>query len=172
MERAQVCLQDHAKPGSALYLVCPCIALRRASRAVTNLYDLVLSPTGLKATQFITLQIIDSYGEVAQCKFAREYGRSPETLSRSLAALRAKNLLELCADPARRERVYRLTPAGKRLLQAATVYWNRAEARLRQVLTDEQMSLVLSLADSVTSAAHEAERLKASNTSLAASASI
>ena len=43
--------------------MCPCIAMRRASQAVTNLYDLVLSPIGLKATQFITLQIVDSYGE-------------------------------------------------------------------------------------------------------------
>lgn len=41
-----------------------CILVRRASRAVTHLYDLVLAPTGLKATQFVLLRAIEQHGEI------------------------------------------------------------------------------------------------------------
>src|SRR5579885_1798914 len=57
-------------------------AVRTASRAVTQFYDLVLAPTGLKATQFVILQAIRSAGEIAQCDFAREFGIEVPTLSR------------------------------------------------------------------------------------------
>lgn len=51
--------------------ICACTALRRANRTVCHLYDQVLAPTGLKATQFMILQVIAETGEIAQCDLAR-----------------------------------------------------------------------------------------------------
>src|SRR5579872_1630326 len=39
---------------------CVCANLRRANRAVTHLFDLVLAPTQLRVTQFILLRAIAS----------------------------------------------------------------------------------------------------------------
>src|SRR5215831_2658617 len=63
-------------------------ALRTATRAVTQFYDLVLAPTGLKTTQFVILQEINAAGEIAQCDFAREFGIAVPTLSRRFGGLR------------------------------------------------------------------------------------
>jgi hypothetical protein len=57
----------------ALDCRCACAMLRRAARSVTQFYDLVLSPCGLKATEFVSLKIIHDAGEIAQCDFAREH---------------------------------------------------------------------------------------------------
>lgn len=72
----------------------PVMVLRMASRAVTHLYDLVLSPTRLRATQFIILQAIATAGEIAQWRLAQEYGISNDTLSRRLATLRRSGLIQ------------------------------------------------------------------------------
>ena len=83
--------ESHARSES--HLQGPCAALRRASRAVTHLYDLVLSPTGLKVTQFIVLRAIAEKGEIAQWRLAEEHGIADETLSRRLATLRKSGLV-------------------------------------------------------------------------------
>jgi DNA-binding PadR family transcriptional regulator len=45
---------------------CLCNALRRASRAVSRLYDEELRGTGLRTTQYSLLSLLDRAGEVRQ----------------------------------------------------------------------------------------------------------
>ena len=68
--------------------VCACANLKRATRAICHLYDLVLSPTQLKVTQFTMLRSIAEAGEIAHCDLARRALGSEETFSRRLAAAR------------------------------------------------------------------------------------
>lgn len=142
-----------------------CILFRRAGRAVTHLYDLVLSPSGLKATQFVLLRAIECHSRISQSRLAEEYGMSPETLSRRLATLRRAGLIELQVTASLAGgRLYRLTAAGSRKLQDATPYWLRAQERLRAILGGKQWNLILASADQVAVAAKKAETAKIVNT--------
>ncbi len=117
------------EPNAAL---CACLATRRAARAVTQLFDVVLAPTGLKATQYLLLQTIAEQGEIAQCDLAREYVASTETLSRRLASMRRAGWIRLQVSGKRREHVYAITNEGSRVLAEAAPFWARAQSRLAQ----------------------------------------
>ena len=147
-------------PNDIPYLDSPFVALRSASRAVTQLYDLVLSPIGIKASQFDTLRTVAAFGQVKQCDLARAYARSPETLSRSLASLRAKGLLEVRFDRAHREQSYAITAAGRQVLQQAGPSWQHAEMRLQQSLGDVESVLLSRIANRAVEAARQAEHLR------------
>lgn len=142
----------------------PCAALRRASRAVTHLYDLVLAPTGLKSTQFIILRAIYDSGELPQWRFADEYGVSDDTLSRRLAILRKLGYVthRIGCHPAG-ARLYRLTPLGVERYKEALPYWRRAESRLLCTLGESGLKSLLSAAETATVTAAAAESLKQCN---------
>jgi DNA-binding MarR family transcriptional regulator len=143
--------------------LCACAELRRAARAATQLYDLVLQPVGLKATQFFALRSIDEAGEIAQWKFARDHTVAVETLSRRFAALRKKGLITMRTGANHGERLYALTEKGKEFLNQAMPYWERAQQRLRQSLGDFDFQNLLRLCESTVAAAHNAEQMRATN---------
>jgi DNA-binding MarR family transcriptional regulator len=142
---------------------CACAALRRASRCVTQLYDLVLAPCGLKCTQFISLRAIDDAGEIAQYQFARQYAVAVETLSRRLGALRRKALVKVRTGTRHGEQIYSLTEEGKKLLNEARPYWERAQERLKTVLGEADWNLLFSITDRAADAALQAEKLRLRN---------
>jgi DNA-binding MarR family transcriptional regulator len=128
---------------------------------------LVLSPSGLKATQFVILQAIAQKGEITQAQLAEQYGLSPETLSRRLATLRRSGLLELQRASARGGgRSYRLTAAGLNQLRIAFPYWRRAQERLRAALGLSLWEAALANAKQVVAAAYAAERARTTNHNL------
>jgi len=146
-----------------LYAPCGCAALRRAARVTTQLYDLVLQPCGLKATQFFALRSIGEAGEIAQWRFARENAIAVETLSRRFAALRKRGLITSRIGEKHGERIYSLTEKGKEALLQALPYWERAQSRLRQTIGDTDWKTLLTLCDRTVAAAHEAEQLRTRN---------
>jgi DNA-binding MarR family transcriptional regulator len=142
---------------------CACAALRRAARATSQFYDLVLQPSGLKATQFFALKSICEAGEIAQWRFSRQNAIAVETLSRRFAALRKKGLVTARIGGNHGERIYALTEQGKEALKQAMPYWQRAQKRLRQTLGEPQLHALLRLCESAVEAAQKAERLPATN---------
>jgi DNA-binding MarR family transcriptional regulator len=136
--------------------ICACASLRRASRAVNHLYDLVLAPTGLRISQFLILCAISESDEIAHCDLARRFFASEETFSRRLASARKAGWVQMNVD-ARRRRVYRLTEAGYALLRLALPNWERAQERLCRQLGEEDWSALVALAERVTMAAAAAE---------------
>jgi DNA-binding MarR family transcriptional regulator len=138
--------------------------MRRASRAVCHLYDLVLAPTRLKSSQFIMLHAIAQAGQIAHCDLATLLAASEETLSRRLAAARRVQWVEMWVDK-RRRHVYRLTEAGAGVLAAAMPYWERAQERLRREMGDPGWATLAPTAETVVQAAMRAENAPARNTS-------
>lgn len=147
---------------SCTYNPCTCATLRRASRAVTQLYDLVLVPANVKATQFIILKGIHEAREIAQCRYAKENGIAVETLSRRFASLRRKGLLQMRVGE-HGERLYALTKKGDQLFSQALPYWERAQARLMARLGENDSRSLLAICDRVWHAAHEAEEFRTRN---------
>lgn len=150
--------------GSSLLVSDPCAALRRATRAVTHLYDLVLAPTGLKSTQFILLNAIYTHGEIAQWRLASEYGLGDDTLSRRLAVLRNASLITFrIGHEHPGERLYRMTELGVSRFTSLLPAWQRAQERLRVVMGNEQLEQLLTLAGAVAVHAQKAETVRLVN---------
>lgn len=141
----------------------PCAALRAANRAVSQLYDLVLSPTGLKATQFVILHAIYEKGEIAQCEFARNHAVAVETLSRRFSGLRSKGYIQVRTGDRHGERIYSLTQKGREVLIYAGPYWERAQERLRKMLGENDWRATRQLMDRVRIAALGAVELRTEN---------
>jgi DNA-binding MarR family transcriptional regulator len=142
---------------------CFCLAARQAARAVTDLYDLVLSPAGLKATQFTLLRAIAQQGGLSQQQLGSELAVAPETMSRRLAALKAAGWIELKALQTGRGRVYVLTESGRARIHDASAYWNRAQARLRLCLGPRDWRTAIALLAKVVAAARRAEAARIPN---------
>ena len=136
--------------------LCVCASLRRASRAICHLYDLVLAPAGIKTTQYILLHAIFEAGEFAHCDLARDFAAAEETLSRRLASARKAGWVRMTVD-ARHRRMYQLTKEGRVILEIATPYWERAQLRMRRELGELDWDIVGAFAERVTQAAIRAE---------------
>lgn len=121
----------------ALDTECVCSLTRRAARSVTQLYDVVLAPIGIKATQFILLRAISEAGQIAQWQLSKDLSIAVETLTRRLATMRRAGWIELHSGTDRREHLYSATPLGRQQLDRALPFWHRAQERLREQLGDQ-----------------------------------
>lgn len=136
--------------------VSACASLRRANRAVSHLYDLVLAPTGLRGTQYIILRTIEHAGEIAHCDLARMFAASEENFSRRLASARTAGWVRMKVGK-RHRRVYCLTEQGRKLLEVTTPYWQRAQERMRLEMGDLDWAMLSDFADRITQCALRAE---------------
>jgi DNA-binding MarR family transcriptional regulator len=117
-------------------LPCACANLRRAARAVTQLYEEQLRESGLRATQFTLLQALGITGPITQGDLGGLLALDSTTLTRSLKPLVRREWVRSQAGEDRRERHFELTAAGRRELDRAQPQWERAQQRLRKVLGD------------------------------------
>jgi DNA-binding MarR family transcriptional regulator len=129
----------------AMGRACACYNLRRASRAVTQVYDAYLEEVGLKATQLTILAVLahrDPPEPVTTLAEALVLEQS--SLSRNLAVLERMGFVAIAKGPTdRRERVPTLTRAGRAALARGYPAWRRAQAALEGALSpsrlDDQM---------------------------------
>jgi DNA-binding MarR family transcriptional regulator len=109
---------------------CACRNLRRTARAVTQLYDESLRPSGLRITQF-TLLVAVAIGEpVLVTRLADALSLDRTTLARDLKPLTERGLVEIAVGTDRRTRVVRLTGQGREAIGRAYPLWQRAQARI------------------------------------------
>ncbi len=81
---------------------CACLNVRKAARAVTQLYDEVLQPSGLRATQFNLLVAIALAGEAPVTRLADALVMDRTTLTRNLKPLESQGLITIEAGTDRR----------------------------------------------------------------------
>ena len=133
-------------------LPCACATLRRASRAVTQVYNRALDGSGLEVTQFTFLQVLATAGELTQGRMAGLLAIDSTTLSRSLKPLERAGWIASRSGADRRERILRLTVAGRRVLEQALPGWRGAQEQLRKRLGDAAWNLMMLSADLATGA--------------------
>ena len=115
---------------------CVCNTLRMVTRAVTQLYDDVLRPSGLRVTQFSILATIARTGEANLKQLEDVLAIDQTTLTRSLNLLERDGLIERAPHPDGRIKAVRLTSRGTRALAVARPLWARAQHTvLREVGT-------------------------------------
>src|SRR5574341_869476 len=114
-------------PHLALTRHCHCLAARRQARALTRLYEQKLRSHGLRATQFSILAALALKGPTPVTALADFLSLERTTLTRSAALLERNGWVAPAppADP--RQRPLRVTPAGRRKLEAAFPAWKEAQ---------------------------------------------
>jgi len=104
------------------------------SRTVTQLYDDVLRPSGLRVTQFSILATLARRGEANLKELEALLAIDQTTLTRSLGLLERDGVIERASHPDGRIKVMRLTAKGRRALEVARPLWMRAQDRVLREL--------------------------------------
>jgi DNA-binding MarR family transcriptional regulator len=109
---------------------CTCFNVRRAARAVTQFYDDIMAPSGIKATQFTMLGAVGMMGPASVTRLAEHLALDRTTLTRNLKVLEQQGLIRTGSGEDRRERVVSLTAEGEAAIERATPVWREAQERL------------------------------------------
>ena len=100
------------------------------SRAVTQLYDEALRPSGLRVTQFSILAAIEHMREANLRQLEDTLALDQTTLTRSLHLLERDGVIERVPHPDGRIKAMRLTARGRRALEVARPLWSQAQNKV------------------------------------------
>jgi DNA-binding MarR family transcriptional regulator len=115
-------------------LPCYCATVRQAARAVTVLYDELLVDSGLHATQYTALQVLDSAPDLTTTELAEAIGIDQTTATRTLALVRKSGLALDAVGRDRRQRRWALTSKGQAQLRKLRPAWEAAQAAFEKRL--------------------------------------
>jgi len=131
---------------------CLGMALRKASRAVTQRYDEALAHTGLRSTQFSVLVGLAHAPEVPLSRLAEALVMDRTTLTRNLAPLIRDGLVEERAAADGRVRLFALTRKGKKTFERALPAWEAAQSYMVRALAEDVAPLTRGLSLAVIAA--------------------
>jgi DNA-binding MarR family transcriptional regulator len=123
---------------------CVCFNIRKAARAISQLYDDVLRPSGLRVTQFSILAVTRRLGPVTVTRLAEETVTDRTTLTRNLKVLGQQKLIRINPGHDRREREVTLTDRGRAALAQAYPFWKKIQAQVTQRLGPDRYRRLLS----------------------------
>ncbi len=109
---------------------CSCLALRQASRVLTQRYDDALAPSGLRVTQYSVLARLHRLGPSSVQQLAEALVMDRSTLGHNLRPLERDGLVALETHPTdKRTRRLELTELGKSTLARARPLWRQAQSQ-------------------------------------------
>ena len=130
---------------------CVCGRLRRAARALTQLYDVTMAPSGLRVTQFSLLRTLAREGPVRIGDLAGLALLDRTALSRNLEPLVARGYVRIAPGNDGRTREVALTAAGKSACKRALPYWHDAQRAVARKLGEPRTEKLVELLDFVES---------------------
>ena len=131
-------------------MVCACGKLRAATRVVTQLYDEVFQPLGLRATQFSLLAAVDYMESVTITALAEFFDMDRTTMTRNLRPLEREGYLTVTEGQDRRTREVMLTDQGREAVGKGLPLWDKAQERIVYGLGQEKFDAFLKQLEEVT----------------------
>jgi DNA-binding MarR family transcriptional regulator len=128
---------------------CACSRLRRATRAITQLYDDALAPSGLRATQFGVLRTLARRGTMTIGSLAADLLLDRTALSRNLDPLVERGLVEIAAGIDLRTRHVTMSAAGKRTLDIAEPHWTDAQREVSRRVGKQRLAELYTLLEDI-----------------------
>lgn len=125
--------------------VCNCLNLRRASLAITEIYDHYLAPCQLSVSQFSILKHTRAMEPVSVSELAAEIRLDRTTLVRNLKPLEQQGLIYDIAPSGTRNRQLCLTVEGREKIEQAHVYWQQAQEQIEAQLGREDTETLQAL---------------------------
>ncbi|WP_315807059.1 MULTISPECIES: MarR family winged helix-turn-helix transcriptional regulator [unclassified Bradyrhizobium] len=135
---------------------CPAFQARATARAVTRFYNACFRSLGITAEQFSLLVGIGGSHEPTLAELAARAGVDATTLSRNVKSLEQRGLVYSQGGLGRAGKRLVLTDKGRRLMEAAIVVWERARARLTDILGEEASHVARNSMSRLTQAAQTA----------------
>ncbi|MFP3756194.1 MarR family winged helix-turn-helix transcriptional regulator [Cupriavidus sp. SIMBA_020] len=108
--------------------LCHCLAVRRAARYASRIYDSHLSAVGISVSQFSILALIDEHPGIVIADLADLMVMERTTLVRALGPLRDEQWLTSVAEGPKAALKFMLSAAGKAKLSEAEPCWRAAQA--------------------------------------------
>ncbi len=108
-------------------LPCYCATLRQVARAVTALYEDMLSGSGLHATQYTALQVLETAPNLTTTELAEAIGIDQTTATRTLALIKKGGLATDVVGDDRRQRRWRLSSEGQAVVRRLRPRWEAAQ---------------------------------------------
>lgn len=115
-------------------LPCASANLRRAARAVSQLYEEELRGSGLRGTQFSLLQALQIAGSLTQGELGEVLFIDSTTLSRTLRPLVKNGWIAERQGSDKRERVLSLSASGRKKVEQVIPRWQRAQRRFKRAV--------------------------------------
>ena len=123
---------------------CVCFNLRKSARAITQMYEEALKPTGLHATQFSLLVATRLMSTITIRNLAKALVMDRTTLTRNLKPLEKQGLLHVTLGKNdRREREVTLTGSGQAILEKALPLWRDVQKKFEKKLGQDRFERLL-----------------------------
>jgi len=123
---------------------CTCFNLRKATRALTQIYDDALRPIGLGANQVALLSVVKEMGPVGMNDLAAALVMDRTTLTRNLKPLIIAGYLNATEGKDRRRRMIDLTKAGQIIHTKAVPIWKEIQTKVTETLGQDRWTRLLS----------------------------
>lgn len=108
---------------------CASFNFRRATRAITALFDSALKESGIRSTQFAILTAVAKTQPVSIRTISEVLIMDATTLTRSLDLLRKQGLLTISPRSKMRQRFLNLTLEGEKALARAIPLWREIQKK-------------------------------------------
>ncbi len=118
------------KDNSPAFKDCVCFNIRKTARVITQLYEKVLHPSGVRATQFTILAILNFAGPISVSNFAKKMDIDRTTLTRNLKVLEAEKKVKVDKGNDQRIKLVSLTENGKASFLIAVPLWIKAQEKV------------------------------------------
>ena len=122
------------KTRSELLAKCACFDLRRATRAVSRMYDDFLRDAGLNITQFSLLRLICAENDLSISTLGRYMVMDRTSITRALVPLERDGLIQSRPGADKRIRIVSVTNKGRNLVEDAEPKWRAAQAALLETI--------------------------------------
>jgi len=122
---------------------CACGRLRRATRALTQLYDDAMAPAGLRVTQFSLLRTLARDGPLKISELAARQLLDRTALSRNLDPLVELGHVEIVRGRDARTREVAISRKGVAALRAAEPCWMRAQKEVARSIGPERLKALI-----------------------------
>ena len=124
--------------------ICACFNLRKAARAITQLYDDAFRPMVLRATQMPILVWLKKTGPITLTKLSGLLVMDRTTLTRNLKLLEKHKLLRVETGRDRRAREITLTDRGHKAVAKAFPLWKKVQDRVVKRVGEARFQRLLS----------------------------
>ncbi|GHO78270.1 MarR family transcriptional regulator [Ktedonobacter sp. SOSP1-85] len=125
---------------------CHCTTLRYAAQTLTEGYDRVLAPSGLRVTQYVLLRsILHEEAEQSLTELAQRLGSDRSTIGRNVRILARDGLVSLRRGSDRREHTVHVTQKGRETFSLATPLWEKSQTAVEETLGEDQLKTLRTL---------------------------
>jgi len=129
--------------------------LRRASRAITQVYDRQQRHVGLRPTQFTILVVVTRAGPITISKLAAYLVMDRTTVTRNIRPLVEQGLLQSLPGDDRRTRLLAISDTGIKRLKKTLPLWQKTQQSVMAELGQKRYDVMRDAFDSIVALAGE-----------------